>query len=286
MMKKNLRFILFMLCIPMMLASCIRPDGEGHESRKEQPTLGDAPEHYYESVEYSYQTDVNVEKLLTGLDSAYLLLANKEYVLGADHAPASVVTLTCDTYLNKEVKLESRTAEALYEMMEEMHAAGVTDISVTSGYRTYSYQQGLFNQYLKNEMATISDDARKCFSSDYLREKYTENGLTGLDYADARVVVLSYSAFPGTSEHQTGLCLDFVSSGAILTTAFENTEAFAWLKDNAHKFGFILRYPKGKEDITGYTYEPWHYRFVGREAATDIYYGNLTLEEYLGVTNE
>ena len=281
-MKKNLRFILFMLCIPMMLASCIRPDGKENESRKEQPTLGDAPEHYYESVEYSYQTDVNVDKLLTGLDSAYLLLANKEYILGEDHAPASVVTLTCDTYLNKEVKLESRSAEALYEMMEEMHAAGVTDISVTSGYRTYSYQQGLFNQYLKNEMATISDDARKCFSSDYLREKYTENGLTGLDYADARVVVLSYSAFPGTSEHQTGLCLDFVSSGAILTTAFENTEAFAWLKDNAHKFGFILRYPKGKEDITGYTYEPWHYRFVGREAATDIYFGKLTLEEYLG----
>ena len=67
-----------------------------------------------------------------------------------------------------------------------------------------------------------------------------------------------------------------------LTTAFEDTEAFAWLCDNAYKFGFILRYPKDKDGITGYTYEPWHYRFVGREAATDIYFGKLTLEEYLG----
>ena len=66
-----------------------------------------------------------------------------------------------------------------------------------------------------------------------------------------------------------------------LTTAFENTEAFAWLAKNAYKFGFILRYPKGKENITGYTYEPWHYRFVGREAATDIHVGELTFEQYL-----
>jgi D-alanyl-D-alanine carboxypeptidase len=70
-----------------------------------------------------------------------------------------------------------------------------------------------------------------------------------------------------------------------LTEAFEDTEAFAWLAQNAYKFGFILRYPKGKEDITGYTYEPWHYRFVGREAATDIYNGGTTLEQYLQPTS-
>ena len=102
---------------------------------------------------------------------------------------------------------------------------------------------------------------------------------------DAKKVVLSYSAYPGTSEHQTGLCVDFITEemGGDLTVAFEGTQAFAWLSENAHKFGFILRYPKEKESVTGYTYEPWHYRFVGREAATDIHLASLTLEEYLNL---
>jgi D-alanyl-D-alanine carboxypeptidase len=77
--------------------------------------------------------------------------------------------------------------------------------------------------------------------------------------------------------------VDFITStmGNHLTVAFANTPAFAWLSNNAYRFGFILRYPEGKENITGYTYEPWHYRFVGREAATDIHFGRITLEEYL-----
>ena len=286
-MKNSLKLLLLLLCISLAFTACIKPDGEGEETRLEQPTLGDMPMHYYEEAEYAYLTDVNEEKLLTGLDQAYLMLANKVYVLGENYAPANVVTLTCKTNGDKKIELEARTAEALYEMLAEMTAAGIKDISVTSGYRTYSYQKGLFNQYLSNEMSTISEDARRCFSADYIREKYTQKGLTALSYEDARTVVLSYSAYPGTSEHQTGLCVDFITSTMSgLTTAFENTEAFAWLKDNAYKFGFVLRYPEGKEDVTGYTYEPWHYRFVGREAATDLYFGNLTLEEYLGVGNE
>ena len=102
-------------------------------------------------------------------------------------------------------------------------------------------------------------------------------------YSDAQKVVLSDLAYPGTSEHQTGLCVDFVTSatGDDVVEAFEYTAAFAWLQNNAYKFGFILRYPKDKVDTTGYTYEPWHYRFVGREAATDMCLSGLCLEEYL-----
>ena len=66
-----------------------------------------------------------------------------------------------------------------------------------------------------------------------------------------------------------------------LTNEFAKTDAFAWLQANAHQFGFILRYPETKVDVTGYSYESWHFRFVGREAASDIYFGNLCLEEYL-----
>ena len=116
---------------------------------------------------------------------------------------------------------------------------------------------------------------------------YLEKGIYHLSLEDAHTVAQSYSALPGQSEHQTGLCIDFTTSsmGGTLTEAFEDTEAFEWLSKNAYKFGFILRYPKGKENITGYTYEPWHYRFVGREAATDIYIGDMTMEQYLQLTN-
>jgi D-alanyl-D-alanine carboxypeptidase len=280
-MKK--RVTLLLLCCTLLLSGCIKPDGGDVDTHADRPVLGDLSTHYFENVEYHYSTEVDEQMLLTGLDSAYLLLANKEYVLGEDYVPAKTVTLKREFTVGKDIDLEARTAEALYEMMDEMRGAGVTDVKVTSGYRTYFYQKSLFQQYLNVEMSKISEDARKCFSEGYLKEKYTDRGIFALDYADARTVVLSYSAYPGTSEHQTGLCIDFITSTMNgLTTAFENTEAFAWLCENAHQFGFILRYPEGKESITGYTYEPWHYRFVGREAATDIYFGKLTLEEYLG----
>ena len=89
-----------------------------------------------------------------------------------------------------------------------------------------------------------------------------------------------YLAKPGFSEHQTGLALDIATKETGLTIHFANTKTFKILKENAHKFGFILRYPQGKEDITGYAYEPWHFRYVGEEIAETIYKNNLTLEEY------
>jgi len=95
--------------------------------------------------------------------------------------------------------------------------------------------------------------------------------------------VLKYSAKPGTSEHQTGLCVDFItdSMNNNLTNAFEGTAAFMWLSQNAYKYGYILRYPDDKKDVVYYNYESWHYRFVGRTAACEIYEKGICLEEYL-----
>ena len=134
-------------------------------------------------------------------------------------------------------------------------------VSVTSGYRTYSYQSSLFNQYIANERAAHPD----------------------WTYEQAVTQVLTYSARPGTSEHQTGLCMDLIVGGAnpVLDESFADHACYRWLVENAHKFGFILRFPKGKETVTGYSYEPWHYRFVGVEAATEIYRRGITLEQYL-----
>ena len=99
-----------------------------------------------------------------------------------------------------------------------------------------------------------------------------------------RDLVLTYSAAPGTSEHHTGNAIDLISTNYVsLDETFAQNPAYEWLQQNAHRFGFILRYPADKTDITGYSYEPWHYRFVGADAATEIHERGLTLEEYLGI---
>ena len=283
---KRFYFTALLLSLALLLGGCIHPDetppaGTGNA---EVPTLPEMPEleHFYDDAVYTYQSNVNEEILMTGLSKAYLVLANKTYVLGEDYVPEELVTLTCRT--TYPMKLESRAAEALYEMMDEMTAAGITNTLVTSAYRSYARQVELFNGYLQHEQSTISEEAYEYFDSEYLFQNYLSQGKTKLSVADARKVVLSYSAEPGTSEHQTGLCIDFITEemAGNLNTDFENYKVFTWLSENAYQFGFILRYPKGKEGITGYTYEPWHYRFVGREVATDIHYSGLTLEEYLG----
>ena len=123
-------------------------------------------------------------------------------------------------------------------------------LKIISGYRSYSRQQTLYNNYVKRD---------------------------GKKEADR------YSARAGHSEHQTGLAFDVNS----LEQSFGETKAGKWLSDNCYKYGFILRYPKGKEDITGYMYEPWHFRYLGTKAAELYNNGNwITLEEYLGIDSK
>ncbi len=209
---------------------------------------------------FSYMIDITPYlSSLSPRSDGYLLLVNKQNPLGDQYSPKKLTTLdTKLTMYGSEKQLEATAAEALSALMLEMRAAGHDNVFVTSAYRGYAYQAALFNTYINKEMAS------------------------GLPYAEAKKKVLTYSAEPGTSEHQSGLCVDFITPDmADLDESFERQPVFAWLKENAHKFGFILRYPKEKESITGYTYEPWHYRFVGREAATEIYLSGDCLEQYL-----
>ena len=213
--------------------------------------LGSQPKDY----EYFYTIDIT--PYLDSITSEHLLLANKQTPLGEDFSP-QVVNLTCATD-GETQRLQADAAMALYAMMLEMEQAGVTDVFVTSSYRSYSYQKGLYEGYVNKHMAE------------------------GMSREDAEVAASRYSARAGESEHQTGLCLDFTtdSIGGSVDEDFEGTSAFAWLSQNAYRFGFILRYPADKVAVTEYDYEPWHYRFVGRAAATEIYFGSLCLEEYL-----
>lgn len=196
-------------------------------------------------------------------NTEYLVLLNKTHPSGASYCPPDLTKLDASlTLYGKEIELRLYAAKAAEAMVKELHAQGYTDIVVTSGYRSYSYQQSLFNTYIEQEKAA--------------HPTWTD--------AQVRDLVLTYSAAPGTSEHHTGNAIDLISTNYVsLDETFAQNPAYEWLQQNAHRFGFILRYPKDKTHITGYSYEPWHYRFVGADAATEIHERGLTLEEYLGI---
>ena len=137
---------------------------------------------------------------------------------------------------------------ALNKMFADAKAEKNLDMWVCSGFRSYTVQKNLYNSYVSRD---------------------------GVKNADR------YSARPGYSEHQTGLAFDINYADS----RFTGTAQAVWLAKNAHKYGFILRYPEGKESVTGYMYEPWHYRYIGVENAEKIYASGLTLEEYFGITS-
>ena len=204
-----------------------------------------------------FKSDIaEYEEYMDVTDSKYLILVNKTNPIDESYTPEALVPVTD---AKKAIELSETAEKALEAMFTEMRAQGFKNIFVTSAYRSYSYQYGLFfNTYLPQEMAT------------------------GLSYDEAKQKVLTYSAYPGTSEHHTGLCVDLISSSMReLDESFANEAVYPWLLENAWKFGFILRYPEDKTDITGYSFEPWHYRFVGRYHAYKIHSQNLCLEEYL-----
>ena len=206
-----------------------------------------------------YTTDISAYlEYINTTDRSVLILANKSVVLGESYTPPDLVEIPAELRKNSVIYLSLPAEMALEAMMQDMRALGFSDVYVTSAYRSFEYQKGLFDKYVDQEMSS------------------------GLSYEAAVDAVLAYSAAPGTSEHQTGLCIDFttVSIGGVVDDAFETTSVFRWLSENAWKYGFIMRYPKDKVDITGYQYESWHYRFVGLETAAKIHQCGLCYEEY------
>ena len=206
----------------------------------------------------SFKSDLSAfEEAMTASGEEYLVLVNKTTLLPSTYKPGSLAAVKD---AKKEIELEATAERALEAMFLEMRACGYKDVFVTSAYRSYDYQVWLFNYYIEEEKSkdrTLSD-------------------------AEAREKVLRYSAAPGTSEHQSGLCVDLMTNAMReLDESFAEYPVFDWLSENAWKFGFILRYPEDKVGVTGYDYEPWHYRFVGRDAAYEIHRDGLCLEEYL-----
>ncbi len=206
---------------------------------------------------YTFVTDLTAyEEYMCPEDvDGFLILVNRQNTIDGAYVPSDLVDIRASRSDRTERMVE--TAEmALQALYIEMRAAGYTDVSVTSGYRSYDKQEYLYNLYTENEMKA------------------------GISRAEAQKIVDTYSAKPGTSEHQTGLCVDMHNLGSA-SQRFAQQEVYTWLIENCYKFGFILRFPEGKEDITGYSFEPWHYRFVGRYHASEMHRLDMCLEEYI-----
>ena len=184
----------------------------------------------------------------------YIRLINKDHPLGKDYIPPDLTEISDTRKDRKAVQMREYAAKALDAMFIEMRAAGFTDVSVTSAYRSYDYQTQRFNDTMNNYMKKYDRDTA---------------------YAKTAAEI----ALPGCSEHQSGLCADLHNLPAA-SQSFESKEAYKWLIAHCADFGFILRYPKDKEDVTEIIFEPWHYRFVGRYHAKRIMQSGLCLEEY------
>lgn len=184
--------------------------------------------------------------------SEYLILVNKTHPIGKTYKPKDLRSAkpAASDRPEEYQKLRKAAANAFSRLSKGAKKRGYV-IKLTTGFRPYDYQKILYRQYIQ---------------------------------ADGKKRAEQYSARPGYSEHQSGLCAD-VSSPSVdyeLTQKYGRTKEGKWLAKNAHKYGFIIRYPRGREHITGYEYEPWHIRYVGKEAAAEIYEQGITLEEYLG----
>ncbi|MBR3199587.1 MAG: M15 family metallopeptidase [Bacilli bacterium] len=178
----------------------------------------------------------------SNLNDDNLVLVNKFNHLSDNYVPTDLVALSSKYNSGANNKMRKEAADKFMEMVDGALLDNII-LKNASAYRSYNYQVNLYNSYVQRD---------------------------GKEKADI------YSARPGYSEHQTGLCTDINT----INSSFANTKEAKWLSENAYKYGFILRFPKGKEDITGYKYESWHYRYVGKKVSKIIYENDITLEEY------
>lgn len=186
------------------------------------------------------------EKLIKETDTSKgdLILVNKFNSLTKDFNPDDIVTIST-RYAYDNNRIRAHVNDAFVKMAKDAKKEDLTLIA-SSSFRPYESQEIIYNRSVANNGVEITDKT---------------------------------SARPGHSEHQTGLAIDILTYNITLSK-FETTEEYYWLQENAHKYGFIMRYPKDKEYLTGYSHESWHYRYLGVETATKVYNEGITYDEY------
>ena len=181
-----------------------------------------------------------------------LICLNRNRYVGSDVEDEISLSYVADS----GERMDSRAAAAYEDMYDAAASEGIY-LTPCSGYRSYSTQKRLYNE----------------FYYDYLDQGYSEK--------EAHDLTSRRRNPPGSSEHNIGICMDIICASS--SANFQSTDEYAWLTENAADYGFILRYPEDKVDITGVKFEPWHWRYVGAENASKIKASGLCLEEYLGL---
>ncbi len=269
--KKKIKviFIIFLLiiliggiCIYMLLPKKhkLTPDNTKKNNTKEtikeennEKNLKPAPQNSEEYISFGdgeYKTDkgyiIKVEKGIASVDGN--IIVNKTYSLPKDFKPTNPYSYTDKDW---SIEMIDKDATNAFKSMQSDATAIGLNIYIASGFRGYNSQERIYNNYVNKD---------------------------GQEAAD------TYSARPGYSEHQSGLCFDLNS----VNDSFANTNEGKWINNNAYLYGFIIRFPKGKETKTGYQYESWHLRYVGEDLAQKLYNnGNwISLEEYYGLSSK
>lgn len=268
-MKKYLKLyiLLIMLLSALLICGCTdRPSSaetSGDLPQDKTSQSGDSPSTEEPSDKNTAEQPVAEEPQradVTGLpeiidtldkdDGSKLVLVNKQYTVSENYAPIDMVPVDGSLSTNQGLYFKREAYDAYLRMLEDAKSEGINFI-ICSTYRSYSTQKAIYNGYVSRN---------------------------GAEYAN------TISAYPGRSEHHTGWAVDVTSAsmGYDLKQNFIEYPEGIWINNHCSEYGFIVRYPKEKTHITGYSYEPWHLRYVGVEAAKEITEKGLTLEEYLG----
>ncbi|WP_347861258.1 M15 family metallopeptidase [Salimicrobium sp. PL1-032A] len=246
------------LSVVMMVAGCADDTSEEGKTDPEEASSKETEVSEKEDPDLSQAKDRNVSEdgsMIEVEDPERTdVIVNKQRKLPDGYEPPDLTVPEVPFYFDEfhpKKQMRKEAAKALETLFEAAEEEGLRPVAA-SGYRSYDRQKTIY----ENSVA--------------------ENGE---EYANR------YSAKPGTSEHQTGLAMDITSAEMSfrLKQSFIETEEGKWLEENAHRFGFVIRYPEGKTDITGYAYEPWHLRYIGKELAEEVYEQEETLEAFFGL---
>lgn len=256
-MKKICFFLVIVLIILSVILFSVENNNNLKVKKKEEVKIKEKIK--TDNVEYKLKDgETFIKKTKTGMNltkynGAYyvngIMIVNKTYNLDSTYTPLYPYKEITSDYLYGADYIDKTTYLAFLDMQRDAKKAGY-NLYLSSGYRSYKVQVDLYNNYVARD---------------------------GKNQAD------TYSARPGYSEHQSGLCFDMNGTNA----NFFNTDIGKWVFNNYYKYGFILRFPEGKENETGYQFEAWHYRYVGKSLAKKLYNNGdiISLESYLGVSS-
>ena len=288
--KNTIKRLIFVILFVIIVVGIILIIQNTNKTEKALKELGYSKEDITVIIEKLSETDIekilNMEynqKLVSILNATYYIPDNLDRYIA--YSPKtdniddiiSIVNVGADNewYTNtKETNLDDgikMLVNKFHYLKEDYLPNDIVSISNWYAYEGHSTKKEVYDNYINMWNAANKKGLVLLVNSSYrtFEDQENEYNMSNDDYASR----------PGFSEHQTGLALDIVSDG-VQGNEFENTDEFRWLQENAHKYGFILRYPKDKEHITGYNYESWHYRYVGKDLATKVKESGLTYDEY------